>query len=69
LTEIYTLYELDKHTGMSRVENSHQDRPQHTEHATRTVRTLNQWLCEQLCELSWRCTWGPETCRDRSIYE
>jgi hypothetical protein len=35
-----------------RVENSHPDRPQHTEHATRTVQTLNQWLCEQLCELS-----------------
>jgi len=28
------------------------DRPQHTEHATRTVRILNQWLCEQLCEFS-----------------
>ena len=24
----------------------------YTEHATRTVQTLNQWLCEQLCELS-----------------
>ena len=24
----------------------------HTEHATRAVQTLNQWLCEQLCELS-----------------
>ena len=34
------------------VENSHQDRSQHTEHATRTVRILNQWLCEQLCEFS-----------------
>ena len=29
----------------------------------------NQWLCEQLCELSWRWAGGPETCRDPSIYE
>ena len=26
-------------------------------------------LCEQLCELSWRWTRGPETCRDPAIYE
>jgi len=25
---------------------------QHTEHATRTVQILNQWLWEQLCEFS-----------------
>ena len=25
---------------------------QHTEHTARAVQTLNQWLCEQLCELS-----------------
>ena len=37
---------------VSLLENSHQDRPKHTEHATRTVQILNQWLCEQLCELS-----------------
>ena len=24
----------------------------HTEHTARAVQTLNQWLCEQLCELS-----------------
>jgi hypothetical protein len=30
----------------------HQDQPQHTEHAARTVQPLNQWLCEQLCEFS-----------------
>jgi hypothetical protein len=35
------------------VENSHQDQPQHTEHAAWTVQPLNQWLCEQLCEFSW----------------
>jgi len=29
-------------------ENSHQDRPQHTEHANRAAQKLNQWLCEQL---------------------
>ena len=44
-------------------------RPQHTEHATRTVQILNQWLCEQLYELSWRWACGPETCRDPAIYE
>jgi len=48
---------------------SDQDRPQHTEHATRTVRILNQWLWEQLCEFSWRWACGLETCRDPSIYE
>ena len=41
----------------------------HAEHATWTVQTLNQWLCEQLCELYWRWTCEPETCRDPSIYE
>ena len=51
------------------VENSHQDRPQHTEHASRAAQTLNQWLCEQLYELSWRWACGPETCRDPAIYE
>jgi hypothetical protein len=53
----------------STVENSHQDQPQHTEHAARTVQPLNQWLCEKLCEFSrgWACR--PETCRDPSIYE
>ena len=25
---------------------------QHTEHTARAVQTLNQWLCEQQCELS-----------------
>ena len=41
----------------------------HTEHTARAVQTLNQWLCEQLCELSlgWAC--GPETCRDPAIYK
>jgi len=53
----------------SYIENSHQDRPQHTEHANRAVQILNQWLCEQLCEPSWRWACGPETCRDPSIYE
>jgi len=24
---------------------------QHTKHTARAVQTLNQWLCEQLCEL------------------
>ena len=42
---------------------------QHTEHATRAVQILNQWLCELLCELSWRWACGPETCRDPAIYE
>jgi len=41
----------------------------HTERATRTVRILNQWLCEQLRELPWRWACGPETCREPSIYE
>jgi len=40
-----------------------------TQHATRTVRILNQWLCEQLCEFSWGWACGPQTCRDPSIYE
>jgi len=53
----------------SRVENSHQDSPQHTEHANRAAQILNQWLCEQLYELSWRWACGPETCRDPAIYE
>jgi len=35
--------------SLLRVENSHQDRPQHTEHANRAAQKLNQWLCEQLC--------------------
>ena len=30
---------------------------------------LNQWLCEQQYELSWRWACGPETCRDPAIYE
>ena len=49
---------------------SHQDRPQHTEHANRAAQKLNQWLREQLYELSWRW-WacGPETCRAPAIYE
>ena len=42
---------------------------QHTEHATRAVQILNQWLCEQLYELSWRWACGPETCRNPAIYE
>jgi len=42
---------------------------EHTEHATRTIRILNQWLWEQLCEFSWRWACGPETCRDPSMYE
>jgi len=37
--------------------------------ANRAVQKLNQWLCEQLYELSWRCACGPETCRDPAIYE
>ena len=41
----------------------------HTEHANRAVQILNQWLCEQLYELSWRWVCGPETCRDPAIYE
>jgi hypothetical protein len=49
--------------------NSHQDQPQHTEHAARTVQPLNQWLCEQLYEFSWGWACRPETCRDPSIYE
>jgi len=36
----------------SLVANSHQDRPQHTEHVNRAAQILNQWLCEQLYELS-----------------
>ena len=28
---------------------------------------LNQWLCEQLYELSWSWACGPETCRDPAI--
>jgi hypothetical protein len=47
----------------------HQDLPQHTEHAARTVQPLNQWLCEQLCEFSWGWACRPETCRDPSICE
>jgi len=44
--------------------------PQHTEHASRTDRySKNQWLCEQLYELSWRWACGPETCRDPAIYK
>ena len=35
-----------------KVEGSHQDWPQHTEHMARAIQALNQWLCEQLCELS-----------------
>ena len=42
---------------------------QHTEHTARAVPTLNQWLCEQLCELSWGWACGPETCRDPAIYK
>jgi hypothetical protein len=30
---------------------------------------LNQWLREQLYELSWRWACGSETCRDPAIYE
>ena len=44
-------------------------RAQHTEHANRAAQILNQWLCEQLYELSWRWACGPETCRDPAIYE
>jgi hypothetical protein len=51
------------------VENSHQDRPQDTEHANRAAQKLNQRLCEQLHELSWRWACGLETCRDPAIYE
>jgi len=52
-----------------RVENSHQDRPQHTEHVNIAAQKLNQWLCEQLYELSWIWACGLETCRDPAIYE
>ena len=38
------------------------------EHTARAVQTLNQWLCEQLCELSWGWACEPETCRDPAIY-
>jgi len=31
--------------------------------------TRNQWLCEQLCELSWGWACVPETCRDPAIYK
>ena len=37
--------------------------------ANRAVQILNQWLCEQLYELSWRWACGPETCRYPAIYE
>jgi hypothetical protein len=37
-------------------------------HTARAVQTLNRWLCEQLCELSWRWACGPETCSDPAIY-
>ena len=37
--------------------------------AKRAAQKLNQWLCEQLYELSWRWACGPETCRDPAIYE
>ena len=42
---------------------------EHTEHTARTVQTLNQWLCEQLCELylGWAC--GSETCRDPAVHK
>ena len=40
-----------------------------SEHTARAVQTLNQWLCEQLCELSWGWACGPETCRDPAIYK
>ena len=39
------------------------------EHANRAVQILNQWLCEQLYELSWRWACRSETCRDPAIYE
>ena len=35
----------------------------------RAVQILNQWWCEQLCELSWGWACGPETCRDPAIYK
>ena len=59
------------HTTIGSVSSdySHQDRPQHTEHASRAVQILNQWLCEQLYEFSCRWACGPETCRDPAIYE
>jgi len=40
-----------------------------TEHTARAGQILNQWLCEQLCELSWGWACGPETCRDPAIYK
>jgi len=46
---LYVVVSLGDYSLLS----SHQDRPQHTEHTARAVQTLNQWLCEQLCELSW----------------
>ena len=57
------------HTTIGSVSVLFRSRAPYTEHATWTVQTLNQWLCEQLCELSWRWACGPETCRDPSIYE
>ena len=42
---------------------------QHTEHANRAAQILNQWLCEQPYELSWRWACGPKTFRDPAIYE
>ena len=38
-------------------------------HPNRAAQKLNQWLCEQLYELSWRWACGTETCRDPAIYE
>jgi len=38
-------------------------------HANSAAHKLNQWLCEQLYELSWRWACEPETCRDPAIYE
>ena len=53
LFQFYSYIDGSLHvSGPLSTENSHQDRPQHTEHATRTVQVLKQWLCEQLCELS-----------------
>ena len=57
------------HTTIGSVSVPLCSRALYTEHANRAAQTLNQWLCEQLYELSWRWACGPETCTDPAIYE
>jgi len=49
---LYVVAGLGDYSLLLLLESSHQDRPQHTDHTARAIQTLNQWLCEQLCELS-----------------